>query len=629
MLLTSTATTMTSVDGIDISTLLLLNNKNESSTSMNRIVSPTRPIRTNGSSKFKVDRDWLQKLLHHYCPYDSIRNHPDPLHTKLTAYILAPMVDQSDLPFRLLCRQYGCNVCYTPMIHSKLYCTVTSYRTKFHIQALQADRPLIVQLCGYDPYYMIRAALEMAAYCDAIDINCGCPQNIARRGLYGAYLLEQPHVLYHLIEQMTYHIPIPVTIKLRLLPANHTYRLEKLPTYVESSPPRTEKISSNATTEEEKKIEQENDPNHNNNNTNNNIDTNHSWKDEEALEEEDQYSSEYNNDDTPNNNNNGTKPKKEKGRNNNKTKKKVEDDDTMDMNELEQQRDVSLQKSMELYEQLIQLGIHMITIHGRTRYHKGVNTGKADWDAIQQMVQRFGAQIPIIANGSIGNQHDVQQCLQQTGVDGIMSSEAILEYPPLFHGMYHNDCCGTNHNTNDNNDTTMTTTANSNPKDKSDKEKYYYGPKEYYIGRIQLCYEYLDFAEQYPPDVGGQGSGGVKTMKIHLHRFLHYDLQQQYGQRVRQKLINATSMTTLRECVYDIETIHKEFNMNSNLDLPPLHETWYMRYRQLVRDEYTGITMSQAQYRLMHDGQLNSNMDEILNSDAADCFQNLFGPDDE
>ena len=39
---------------------------------------------------------------------------------KINPYILAPMVDHSDLPFRMLTRKYNTGLCFTPMVNAKL-----------------------------------------------------------------------------------------------------------------------------------------------------------------------------------------------------------------------------------------------------------------------------------------------------------------------------------------------------------------------------------------------------------------------------------------------------------------------------------------------------------------------------
>ena len=41
---------------------------------------------------------------------------------------LAPMVDQSELPFRMLCREYGVDGAYTPMLHARIFCSSKTYR---------------------------------------------------------------------------------------------------------------------------------------------------------------------------------------------------------------------------------------------------------------------------------------------------------------------------------------------------------------------------------------------------------------------------------------------------------------------------------------------------------------------
>merc|ERR1719454_1557547 len=72
-------------------------------------------------------------------------------------HVCAPMVDQSELAFRMLVRRYGCELAYTPMMHSRLFSEDAKYR-KQNFTTCPEDRPLFVQFCGDNPEIMTAAA---------------------------------------------------------------------------------------------------------------------------------------------------------------------------------------------------------------------------------------------------------------------------------------------------------------------------------------------------------------------------------------------------------------------------------------------------------------------------------------
>ena len=126
----------------------------------------------NNAFACPLDRNWIKNLIleHSSNPNDG------------RALVVAPMVDQSDYAFRLLCRKYGSNVTFTPMIHASLLTRSPRYRDQFIPTQQQAnDRPLIAQLCGHEPEILEEAANLVLPYVDGIDLNCGCPQGIAKR----------------------------------------------------------------------------------------------------------------------------------------------------------------------------------------------------------------------------------------------------------------------------------------------------------------------------------------------------------------------------------------------------------------------------------------------------------------
>ena len=128
---------------------------------------------------------------------------------------VAPMVDQSELAFRELCRGYGATCAYTPMIHARLFVEDVKYRNEV-FTTCEGDRPLLVQFCANDPEMLLQAAKIVAPHCDGVDINFGCPQRIAKRGRYGAFLMDDWATIDALIRKLDEELEVPVTAKIRV-----------------------------------------------------------------------------------------------------------------------------------------------------------------------------------------------------------------------------------------------------------------------------------------------------------------------------------------------------------------------------------------------------------------------------
>lgn len=172
-------------------------------------------------------------------------------------YIVAPMVDRSEfvnLPivrtgtsktntlqaWRMLTRSFmqpddaKRMLAYSPMYHARLFRERAVLRAQ-HFQPTRAaagkndddslfldgnpsiDRPLFVQFCANEPDDLLEAARHVATYCDGVDLNLGCPQGIAKKGHYGAFLQEDWDLIYKLVNRLHTDLSVPVTAKFRIL----------------------------------------------------------------------------------------------------------------------------------------------------------------------------------------------------------------------------------------------------------------------------------------------------------------------------------------------------------------------------------------------------------------------------
>jgi nifR3 family TIM-barrel protein len=129
--------------------------------------------------------------------------------------ILAPLAGYTDLPFRLLCREYGAGLCYSEMIssHGLVY---RKPKTMEMVRTIPEDRPVSIQLFGADPDIMGEAAAMLTDRpIDLIDINMGCPvKKVVKKG-GGAALMKNTWLAVSIMKKVCKSTHLPVTIKIR------------------------------------------------------------------------------------------------------------------------------------------------------------------------------------------------------------------------------------------------------------------------------------------------------------------------------------------------------------------------------------------------------------------------------
>lgn len=141
-----------------------------------------------------------------------------------------------------------------------------------------------------------------------------------------------------------------------------------------------------------------------------------------------------------------------------------------------------LEDTLKYAKMLQDAGCALLAVHGRTRDEKDGKKIRANWKAIRAV--KNALQIPVLANGNIRHMDDVKQCLEETGADGVLSAETLLENPALFAGY-------------------RTVEWVSDSEDGNQNSK---------LDQAELALEYLKLCEKYPVP--------WRMIRAHLHKML-------------------------------------------------------------------------------------------------------------
>ncbi|AKN33018.1 TIM barrel oxidoreductase NifR3 [Clostridium carboxidivorans P7] len=129
---------------------------------------------------------------------------------------LAPMAGVTDIAFRELCKEMGCELVYTEMISAKAL-FYGSKNTKDMLVISKQEAPAAVQIFGNDP-------LVMAKACDffndnedicLVDINMGCPAPKIVKNGEGSALMKDPKLAAQIVKEVKKASSKPVTAKFR------------------------------------------------------------------------------------------------------------------------------------------------------------------------------------------------------------------------------------------------------------------------------------------------------------------------------------------------------------------------------------------------------------------------------
>jgi tRNA-dihydrouridine synthase B len=135
---------------------------------------------------------------------------------------LAPMEEHTNLPFRMLMKQFGASLVCTERIDAADVARRDRRAMKL-LATTPQEAPRAGQISGADPVVMAEAArvVEERGF-DIVDLNFECPIKRLLTRQEGGALLADPPAVARIVEAVVRSVSIPVTLKIRTGPDAQT-----------------------------------------------------------------------------------------------------------------------------------------------------------------------------------------------------------------------------------------------------------------------------------------------------------------------------------------------------------------------------------------------------------------------
>ena len=129
--------------------------------------------------------------------------------------VAAPMAGITDMPYRLLLKEFGAALLCTELVSAKAI-HFKNENTKELTNIDKSEHPIALQLFGNDKDIMLEAAKEYEDRFDIIDINMGCPVPKVVNNNEGSALLKDIKLSHSIVSHLSKNLKVPVTVKIRI-----------------------------------------------------------------------------------------------------------------------------------------------------------------------------------------------------------------------------------------------------------------------------------------------------------------------------------------------------------------------------------------------------------------------------